>query len=893
MKKELYKFLAVLVLGAVVVFLSSCGGGAGSEAIADQQPLTGDVKFSSMASIPLVHGLEIGSYSLEIQNGSSREYFLKNLRIINPLSGKEDLRLGKVETSACSKILANTSCDITIKPLLNKPVSFILEADMLDEDKKIKTIRQIVRVSDKLATNGGIMLKNDIGEIASVDGKYSLVIPVLLTESFDSINVDNGSLVCHDGYTKNSSCSYILSGAINNDTLLTTKIIGYRQNRAVSINSFSTNVTKKIAANLLLSQPDDIIYRKEDPLSNRTTLTIFNNGNYTAGNIRAATTDSISIIKDNTTTCGVLLAPHAACNISVKAESQINGSDLITVNYLPSNTEEVAKTAAANVLRIILSSPLLSISRLDGSLTDASAGETKNINLLIKNDGGKKLTSLMFNLGTTSVTNNRLGFNIVSDSGCGLNGSQSLASGESCVLRVSYSVRNLDGISNDEKGIVKLGLVGKYIESDGTATSYAAESSYMYSTNLLAVAEFLGGSQTINDAGNASFPRARMNAAAAIDKDGNLWMFGGDGHLGFYNDLWKYDVKDKTWTLVSGSTSIHNQFAVYGTRGVQHPNNRPGSRTNTAAWIDKNGNFWLFGGTAFGGEGYWGIKNDLWRYNTSTNQWTWMKGSSEINSAGSYGLIEVPNDSNEPPSRGAHSTWVDKSGNLWLFGGVTLSGSGKALGDLWKYDVTTNQWTWMKGSPSIDYAGSFGTRGEPHPKNNPPAMVNSASFSDSDGNFWLFGGGVSIGSGYDLVNTLWKYNVESNVWTWVSGSNENGTPAGSYHSKGQFNSLNIVSGRVGSSGWVDKLGNIWIFSGALTNDFWKYSPSNDMWAWMGGSNLSNQPSIYPPADSPQIGGRGEHVYWSDRQGSVYIFGGYGYAEGTTAQGLLNDMWQIK
>ena len=830
MKKAIYEFLAILALGVLVVFLSSCIGGAGSGGITKEQFISEEVKFSSMASIPLVHGLEVGSYNLEIQNGSNQGYFLKNFRIINPISGKQDSELGQVDASSCSKILAKASCNITIKPLLSKSASFILEADMLGEDEKLKTIRQIVRVSDKLTSNEGIMLKNDVSEIASINGGYSLVIPILLTQSFDSISVDNGSLVCHDGYTKNSSCSYILSGTVNHDTLLTIKITGYRQNHAVSINSFSTNVTKKGAANLLLSQPDDIIYTRETPLSNRTILTVFNNGNYTASNIGVTTTGSISVTKDNTTTCGTLLAPHTACNISVETESQVNGSDLIAITYLPSNVEEFEKTVVANVLRIVfLDSPFLSINRLDGSLTDASKGETKNINLMIKNDGGKKLTNLMFNLSAASMTSNTLGFNAVNNNGCGLNGSQSLSGGESCVLVVSYSVRDIDGISNDESGIVRLGLVGEFIESDGTSTSYAIESSYLYSTNLLVVAEFLGGSQTVNHVGSSgdlgvpsptNLPRARRGAATAIDKDGNLWMFGGGNSStgathpnNLFSDLWKYDVKNKTWIWMNGSQAV-NQSAVYGTRGVQHPNNRPGSRNYSLGGFDKNGDLWIFGGYVMNGVQQ-ALLNDLWKYDVSTNQWTWMKGSSATNSVGNYGRILVANDNNEPPSRIGAKNWIDESGNFWIFGGERFDTSGGnmfVLSDLWKYDVSTNQWTWMKGVNSYNSWGSYGSRGVPHPNNQPPGLSYVSTFSDNNGNLWMFGGTFAAHSSYGLSDDLWKYDVKSNLWTWISGrAIVNGI--GTYGDKGNFNRSNVPGGRSELCGWADKFGNVWIFGG--------------------------------------------------------------------------------
>ena len=45
-------------------------------------------------------------------------------------------------------------------------------------------------------------------------------------------------------------------------------------------------------------------------------------------------------------------------------------------------------------------------------------------------------------------------------------------------------------------------------------------------------------------------------------------------------------------------------------------------------------------------------------------------------------------------------SWNDTSGNLWLFGGFGYTINGydayRYFNDLWEYDLSSNQWTWMK-----------------------------------------------------------------------------------------------------------------------------------------------------------------------------------------------------
>ncbi len=83
----------------------------------------------------------------------------------------------------------------------------------------------------------------------------------------------------------------------------------------------------------------------------------------------------------------------------------------------------------------------------------------------------------------------------------------------------------------------------------------------------------------------------------------------------------------------------NNRIGVYGTPGTPSANNIPGGRQEAAAWVDLNGNFWLFGGE---GEDKNmpttdnGILNDLWEYHPGTNQWTFVVGDTTANQTGEY-----------------------------------------------------------------------------------------------------------------------------------------------------------------------------------------------------------------------------------------------------------------
>jgi hypothetical protein len=82
--------------------------------------------------------------------------------------------------------------------------------------------------------------------------------------------------------------------------------------------------------------------------------------------------------------------------------------------------------------------------------------------------------------------------------------------------------------------------------------------------------------------------------------------------------------------------------------------------------------------------------NDLWTYNPTTQQWTWVSGSNLVNtSPGDYGVLGTPATTNLPGSRIFASGWTDTTGHLWLFGGEGWDSvtppNFDDLNDLWKF----------------------------------------------------------------------------------------------------------------------------------------------------------------------------------------------------------------
>jgi hypothetical protein len=349
------------------------------------------------------------------------------------------------------------------------------------------------------------------------------------------------------------------------------------------------------------------------------------------------------------------------------------------------------------------------------------------------------------------------------------------------------------------------------------------------------------GVQGIPNSSNS--PGYRTGSATWVDNSGDLWLFGGStgdtlgGGSGssFKNDLWKYNIASGMWTWVKGS-KYWNSTAIYGTQGLQSAINNPGARSlGMISWKDVNGNFWLFGGEGITASTTNGVLNDLWKYDLVTNQWAWQKGSSNINSAGSYGTIGVSNLTNNPSAREEAFNWLDKSGNLWLYGGFGYDASSNYgdLSDLWKYNLTTNQWVWVKGTNIKNQLPIYGSMNTPVASNRPGAMGIGGCWVDSIGNLWL---GNSYGTNQVAtdfyVNIMWRYNILSNQWTWTKGPNILANQAGNYGIQGTSAITNIPGGRTYPSSWSTN-GEFWLFGGfGAGSDLSAYGQLNDLWRFI-------------------------------------------------------------
>ena len=356
------------------------------------------------------------------------------------------------------------------------------------------------------------------------------------------------------------------------------------------------------------------------------------------------------------------------------------------------------------------------------------------------------------------------------------------------------------------------------------------------------------------------------------------------------------------YTWMKGPTVVGTS-GVYGTMGVSAPGNNPGGRHGCGKWVDLAGNLWLFGGEGYSASNTFGWLNDLWKYNITTNEWTWIRGSNQNDQTANYGTLGVASPSNEPGAREFMASWTDAAGNFWMYGGDGFDATAFGrLGDLWKYNPLTNEWTWMKGYNTIAQNGVYGTLGLASALNMPGGRYGSGTWQDAAGNLYLYGGrGLAASGPQGYLNDMWKYNITTNQWTWINGANTT-------NSLGQYGTINVPAmgnypgARYLPNCWTDASDNVYLFGGfgmssgptGYLGDLWKFDPVAATWAWIKGSNVTNATGVYGTqgiaSATTMPGCRRAGATWRDDCGNLWLFGGEGNATVNNA-GMLNDLFK--
>lgn len=116
--------------------------------------------------------------------------------------------------------------------------------------------------------------------------------------------------------------------------------------------------------------------------------------------------------------------------------------------------------------------------------------------------------------------------------------------------------------------------------------------------------------------------------------------------------------------------------------------------------------------------------NDLWKFDGAN--WTWVGGSDTSASIGGvHGSRGVPGASNYPGWHSSAASWIDNSGNMFLFG----------FGEVWRFDGSL--WTWEGGASN---EAPFWVQIAVPDLLNTPGSRNFAAWWVANNTFYGFGG---------------------------------------------------------------------------------------------------------------------------------------------------------
>jgi hypothetical protein len=324
-----------------------------------------------------------------------------------------------------------------------------------------------------------------------------------------------------------------------------------------------------------------------------------------------------------------------------------------------------------------------------------------------------------------------------------------------------------------------------------------------------------------------------------------------------------------------------------------------------------------------------GTFNDVWKFNVTSNQWTWMTGATTTNVAPVFVTAEgVPSTGNSPGSRAFAATWMDVNGMLYLFGGNGRGSVGVGLSDMndmWTFNTVTYEWTWVGGNSTTAPSpyGVYPTKGATGGW--PGARSFAMMAYDGDHTAYLFGGQGRGAVGFPVsstrvLNDMWSFDMNQIQWTFLGGTSTPGNATddrnGIYGTQGVESANNWPGGRALSQMVYSSTTNrLYMFGGKcytnttllgtfVTNDMWSYSIATGRWTWLTGykTNSGFEYGIYGPYGVPGLygvagsvvgpGARYEHTMALDAKGDLYLHGGLGCTDSKCALGFLNDVWRF-
>jgi uncharacterized protein (TIGR03437 family) len=262
---------------------------------------------------------------------------------------------------------------------------------------------------------------------------------------------------------------------------------------------------------------------------------------------------------------------------------------------------------------------------------------------------------------------------------------------------LTYTLLPASGVApaGREDGVIAYDLAGRQVFLFGGRGGAARDDLWRYSLDEGAWTE-------VQPSGPR--PPARFGHTVLLDSRRRLIVFGGQAG-GFFSDVWAYDIAVNVWQRLSPDDSGPNRR--YGQSAIYDPAR---DRMIISHGFTDAGRF-----------------DDTWAFEFATNSWR-----------------NISPSAGRPLRRCLHHAAYDAQGDqMFLFGGCASGFGPCPLGDLWSFDLSTNQWRQIQGAP------------QPTPR-----QWYGLAFDAGRRRMIVFGG-----SGGGLLSDTWEFDPGTNAWS--------------------------------------------------------------------------------------------------------------------------------
>lgn len=170
----------------------------------------------------------------------------------------------------------------------------------------------------------------------------------------------------------------------------------------------------------------------------------------------------------------------------------------------------------------------------------------------------------------------------------------------------------------------------------------------------------------------------------------------------------------------------------------------------------------------------------FYSFNTvSCQSYTFVGGKLEPN----YAVMDDTDIAEGPAARYGSMIWsMPRSELIYIYGGESNQGR---FNDFWSLNITSRSWTLLSGNPHSSRRPVshtvFGTQGVESTQAQPNDRSLAMTFYDKDLlQFYMYGGVDCQGRS---VNQLWRWNVKTKQWAWLSGNAS--TSSGIFYRSGE------------------------------------------------------------------------------------------------------------